>query len=122
MQNQNRKSSTMKSIPPVRIQLTVPGEESPRPSFDIHQVSTLASTVTLSKNKLTTNIHHSLSPNIDGAQRPVRFSSVSSSYAQFLKQRDMDKVKKIVSHMVVICFFVSSINKVSYIFVLLIEL
>ena len=121
MQNQSRKSNTMKPIPPVRIQLTVPGEGSPRPSFDIHQISTLASTVTMSKNKLTTNIH-SLSPNIDGAQRGVRFSSVSSSYAQFLKQRDMDKVKKIVSHMVVICFFVYSINKVSYIFVLLIGL
>lgn len=30
-------------------------------------------------------------------QRAPRFSSVSTSYAQFLKQRDLDKTKKIVS-------------------------
>jgi hypothetical protein len=123
MQNQRRKSSnisnqpifnqllsvtpnTMKSTAPVRIHLTVPADESPRPSFDLSQVSSLPSTVTMTKNKLKTNTHNSLSPNVDGAPRGARFSSVSSSYAQFLKQRDMDKVKKIVSHRTEICFLI----------------
>jgi hypothetical protein len=97
----------MKStVPPVRIHLTIPEEGSKGTSFDLNSISPLPSTVTLSKNKLTTQIHNSLSTNFDNGQRAaVRFSSVSSSYAQFLKQRDMDKVKKIVSH---------SVNKVSY--------
>jgi len=101
----------MKSaVPPVRIHLTVPGEGSKRTSFDLNSISSLPSTVILSKNKLSTQIHNSLSTNFDDGQRTaVRLSSVSSSYAQFLKQRDMDKVKKIVSH---------SINKVSYIYLL----
>jgi hypothetical protein len=119
MQYQNRKLSTINNQPllsqlvsitpnnmtksttvPVRIHLSVPGEE-------FEHSSPLSSIVTLTTNKLTTNIHKPLSTNFDNGQRAaVRFSSVSSSYAQFLKQRDMDKVKKIVSH---------SINKVSYI-------
>lgn len=81
----------------VRIHLTVPGEESERSSFDLNPISPLPTIVTLKKTKLITNIPNSLSANIDNGQRAARFSSVSSSYAQFLKQRDMDKVKKIVS-------------------------
>lgn len=87
----------------VRIHLTVPGEECEHTSFNTNSLSPLPSIVTLTKNKLTTNIHSpSLTPSLENGQRMARFSSVSSSYAQFLKQRDMDKVKKIVSYS---CFF-----------------
>ncbi len=87
--------SNMRSTAPVRIHLNVPGEEFQRISLDSNLIRSLPTTVTLTKTKLTTNI---LSADFDGGQRAAaRFSSVSSSYAQFLKQRDMDKAKKIVS-------------------------
>ena len=87
----------MKSTIPVRVHLTVPNDDYEGIKFNNNAVIELPTTVTLTKNKLTTNIHNSLSNNFDNGQRIARFSSVSSSYAQFLKQRDMDKVKKIVS-------------------------
>jgi hypothetical protein len=87
----------MKSTVPVRIHLNILGAESERSSIDLNLISPLPSTVNITKNRLTTSIHNSLSANFDTGQRAARFSSVSSSYAQFLKQRDMDKVKKIVS-------------------------
>jgi hypothetical protein len=79
----------MKSTEPIRIHLNIPGQQSRRSSFDLNHISSLPTTVTITKDKLTTNI--------DSGPRAGRFSHVSSSYAQFLKQRDMDKVKKIVS-------------------------
>ncbi|CAF0812767.1 unnamed protein product [Adineta steineri] len=79
-----------KSTVPVRIHLNLPGEgSSRRSSFDFNLISPLSTTVKLTKNKLTTNV--------DDVRRTARFSNVSSSYALFLKQRDMDKVKKILS-------------------------
>jgi hypothetical protein len=87
----------MKSTAPVRIHLTIPEEESERSSVGINSVPPLPLTVTLTKNKLKTNTQSSLSKNFDNGKQACRFSSVSSSYAQFLKQRDMDKVKKTVS-------------------------
>jgi hypothetical protein len=115
MQQQNRKLSTIINQPllsqilsvtptrvnsiksmttPVRIHLNVPGEES---RFDIGHISFSPSAVTIKNNKLSTNIPNSLSTHLDGGQRAARFSSVSSSYTQFIKQRDMGKAKKIVS-------------------------
>lgn len=105
MQNSIRKLSTLSTAPsrmnsirlsssPVRIHLNIPEEHyalSPPTSSSLISVPT---TVILNKNRLTTTT--GTSTQID-VQRTARFSSVSSSYAQFLKQRDMDKVKKIVS-------------------------
>ncbi len=77
--------NTMKYASSIRIHLSSPDEDqSRRSSFDLNTI-TLPTT-----NRLDTCI------NLD-RQRTIRFSSVSSSYALFLKQRDMDKSKKIVS-------------------------
>ena len=85
----------MRSTAPVRIHLSVPGDEFERFSLDTNLVRSLPTSVTLTNNRLTTNL---LSPSPSNAQRAAaRFSSVSSSYAQFLKQRDMEKAKKTVS-------------------------
>jgi hypothetical protein len=92
----------MRSTAPVRIHINAPGEEFERFSLDSNIMRPLPITVTLAKNRLTTNV---LSSSFDGGQRAAaRFSSVSSSYAQFLKQRDMDKVKKNVSSIYFIRF------------------
>jgi len=81
----------MNSSVPVRIHLNVSDDElTPRSSIGSHLRSPLSTSVTLAKNKLSTNV-------VQTERFAARFSSVSSSYAQFLKQRDMDKVKKIVS-------------------------
>ncbi|CAF2976267.1 unnamed protein product [Rotaria sp. Silwood2] len=48
------------------------------------------------KPNVNINLLLTSSASLDG-QRTARFSSVSSSYAQFLKQRDTDKTKKILS-------------------------
>lgn len=89
----------MKTVPSARIHLTIPDKISQFSSFDHnnHQLA-LPTAVTLSANKFKTTIPHSLSTNLNAGQRFTRFSTVSSSYAQFLKQRDIDKVKKIVSY------------------------
>ncbi|CAF0852276.1 unnamed protein product [Rotaria sordida] len=87
----------MKSTASVRIHLNIPEQTSQYSSFNLDHTPSLPSTVILTKNKLTTTIPQSLSTNLDCGQRFARFSSVSSSYAEFLKQRDMDKVKKILS-------------------------
>ena len=93
--------SSVKSRPSVRIHLSVPDEQPKRPSIDASHISALPSTVVLTKNKLTTTVQQSTLSHAVDAQRAARFSHVSSSYAQFLKQRDMDKVKKIVSEFLV---------------------
>ena len=93
------KENNIKSTGSVRIHLNVPGEQSRRSSFDFNLLSPAPTTVKLTKNRLHTTIPNSISTDLDGGRRTTRFSNVSSSYAQFLKQRDMDKVKKIVSHM-----------------------
>ena len=92
-----------KSAAPIRTHLNIPDEQSRRPSIDSsRQLAPVSTIVTVANNKTTTVVQHSPSATIDG-QRTARFSSVSSSYAQFLKQRDMDKVKKIVSVVVEFC-------------------
>ena len=85
----------MKSTAPVGIHLNIPGEQSRRSSFDTNHIISLPTTVSITKNKLTTHL--------DSGRRTPRFSNVSNSYAHFLKQRDMDKVKKIVSDSIEIC-------------------
>ena len=71
----------------IRIQLTLPDEETQRrrPSFDFNAITSLLSSE-ISKSPTTT---------FDPTRTP-RLSSLSSSYAQFLKLRDMDKSKKTV--------------------------
>ena len=97
------RTDSVKSIAPTRTHLTIPDESARRASVDSSRRSAPVPTiVTLANNKATTIAHHSLSATTDG-QRTARFSSLSSSYAQFLKQRDMDKVKKIVSDLLVEC-------------------
>ncbi|CAF0962974.1 unnamed protein product [Adineta ricciae] len=91
------KENSIKSTGSVRIHLNVPGEQSRRSSFDFNLLSPAPTTVRLTKNRLHTTIPTSISTDLDGGRRNTRFSNVSSSYAQFLKQRDMDKVKKILS-------------------------
>ncbi|CAF4402589.1 unnamed protein product [Adineta steineri] len=87
----------MKSTVPLRVHLNVCEQSSQYSSFDQNRMS-VSSTVIHGKNKLNTTIPHSISANLDcNTPKFARFSSVSSSYTQFLKQRDMDKVKKIVS-------------------------
>ncbi len=83
----------MKSTTPIRIQLTVPDEQqrTRRSSFDFNTITSLLSP---SKPKITTNL---CSKSLNNSLDKPRLSTVSSSYAQFLKQRDMDKSKKIVS-------------------------
>ncbi|CAF3725347.1 unnamed protein product [Rotaria sordida] len=83
----------MKSVSSVRIHLDATEEHSRRSSFDLNTISSILSRT---KNRLNTNINTTSSTSLDG-QRTARFSSVSSSYAQFLKQRDTDKTKKILS-------------------------
>jgi hypothetical protein len=85
----------MKSTsPPVRIKIhyDTSEDQSPRSSADLN---TISSVVSAKKNKLSANFSNSSSTSFDG-QRSVRFSSLSSSYAQFLKETS-DKSKKIVS-------------------------
>jgi hypothetical protein len=91
----------MKSTTPIRIQLTLPEEEEQqqqqqtrRSSFDFNIITSMLSP---SKPKITTSLCRQTSINSLDKQRTPRFSSLSSSYAQFLKKRDMDKSKKIVS-------------------------
>ncbi|CAF3525999.1 unnamed protein product [Rotaria socialis] len=87
----------MKSTAPLRVHLNVCEQSSQYSSFDPNHMS-VPSTVIYGKNKSNTTIPHAISGNLDcNAQKFARFSSVSSSYTQFLKQRDMDKVKKILS-------------------------
>lgn len=82
----------------VRVHLNPPAEPTRRSSFDFNLVPSAPTAVTLNKTKVTTAaVPNTLSIDIDGGPRSTRFSNVSSSYAQFLKQRDMDKVKRIVS-------------------------
>ncbi|CAF3361281.1 unnamed protein product [Rotaria sp. Silwood1] len=87
----------MKSTGSVRLHLNISEQTSQYSSFSLDRIPKLPSTVTITNNKSTTTIPNSLSANLDCGQRIARFSSLSSSYAQFLKQRDMDKVKKILS-------------------------
>jgi hypothetical protein len=86
----------MKPTSPVRIHLNVPDEEQQQPrrsSFDFNSTTSILSPTT---NRLTTNLSPPSSISLD-RQRNACISSVSSSYALFLKQRDMDKNKKNVS-------------------------
>ena len=64
-----------------------------RSSLDLITISSLLSP---SVPKLRSQTSSISSVSLDG-HRLARFSSLSSSYAQFLKQRDVEKVKKIVS-------------------------
>ena len=69
-------------------------DESPRrSSLDLITISSLLSPSIPKIRSQTSSIS---SVSLDG-HRLARFSSLSSSYAQFLKQRDCEKVKKIVS-------------------------
>ncbi|CAF0870362.1 unnamed protein product [Adineta ricciae] len=88
------KENSIKSTGSVRIHLNVPGEQSRRSSFDFNLLSPAPTTVRLTKNRLHTTIPTSISTDLDGGRRNTRFSNVSSSYAQFLKQRDMDKLSQ----------------------------
>ncbi|CAF3418458.1 unnamed protein product [Rotaria sp. Silwood1] len=83
----------MKSVSSVRIHLDTTDEPSRRSSFDLNTISSILSRT---KNRLNTNVTSRSSSSLDG-QRTARLSSVSSSYAQFLKQRDIDKTKKTLS-------------------------
>jgi hypothetical protein len=85
----------MKPTSPVRIQIHFDDSENQSPHSSV-DLNTISSEVSEGKNKLSKNISSTSSTSLDG-QRSVRFSSLSSSYAQFLKQRDMDKSKMIVS-------------------------
>ena len=90
----------MKSTSPIRIHLNIPEENFERPSLDFDLITPLPTAVTLTKNRLTTQLQHVPYSHLDpGRRSAVRFSNVSSSYAQFLKQRDMDKAKKTVSRL-----------------------
>ncbi len=84
--------NSMKSTPTIRVHLNLP-EESRHPPFDFHTITSLLSPT---KPRLTTNISIVSNINLD-RQRTARLSSLSNSYAQFLKERDFDKTKKIVS-------------------------
>ncbi|CAF0889770.1 unnamed protein product [Rotaria sp. Silwood1] len=85
--------NNMKSVSSVRIHLDTTDEPSRRSSFDLNTISSILSRT---KNRLNTNVTSRSSSSLDG-QRTARLSSVSSSYAQFLKQRDIDKTKKTLS-------------------------
>jgi hypothetical protein len=87
--------NSMKSTSSVRIHLDVSEQPSRRSSFDLNMISSLLSPT---KTRTSTNINSASSNSLDG-QRNARFSSLSSSYAQFLKRRDADKTvnKKAVS-------------------------
>ena len=100
----------MKSTAPVRIHLNIPEDESERLSFDLNFITPLPSTVTLDGEKLTTNIQKLSSNSFDKGRAAARFSNVSSSYAQFLKQRDINKVQKIVSSLSLLEDFSSFFN------------
>jgi hypothetical protein len=79
----------MKPSSSIRVHIYLPEEEqSKRSSFD--------SKLPPPKDKLPTNKSIVSSSYLE-RQRTVCISSLSSSYTQFLKQRDMDKCKKIVS-------------------------
>lgn len=86
--------NSLPSTPSLRIHLDLPMESRRHPSIDIHHSLPLNSTVTFKNNKVIMSV--SPTATLD-PQRAPRFSSVSTSYAQFLKQRDLDKTKKIVS-------------------------
>lgn len=86
--------STIKHPLSIRIHLDLPNDEpqSRRSSFDL---------ITPIKTRLSTNSSRAsstTSPSLE-RQRTVRLSSVSSNYAQFLKQRDLAKNKKTVSYL-----------------------
>jgi len=79
-----------------RIHLDVPGQQQQparRSSFDLNAISIMLSPT---KKKLDISISNPSPSSLD-VPRTVRLSSLSSSYAQFLKHRDMDKSKKVVS-------------------------
>src|SRR3982750_2919252 len=83
----------MKSTTSIRIHLNLPEQQqSRRPS--------------LSKLSLTKTISNGSPISLD-RQRMPRLSTVSSSYTQFLKQRDMEKNKKIVIKKMLYMFFLS---------------
>ncbi|CAF1551358.1 unnamed protein product [Rotaria magnacalcarata] len=83
----------VKSIPPVHIHLEPVEVQPRRSSFDLNAISSM---LTRSKSRLNSNVMDVPTAGLDG-QRSTRFSSLSSSYAQFLKQRDTDKNKKTLS-------------------------
>ena len=87
--------SRMKSPVTIRIELTTPDDEQTihPPSFDFETITTILSP---SKPKVMTKLAKRSSSAFDRTRTP-RFSSLSSSYTQFLKQRDLDKNKKTVS-------------------------
>lgn len=107
----------MKSTSPIQIHLNIPEENFERPSLDFDFTTPLPTAVTLNKNRLTTHLQHVPLSNLGHGQRAtVRFSNVSSSYAQFLKQRDMEKVKKTVSCFICReCLFENQMNQIEYI-------
>ncbi|CAF1114894.1 unnamed protein product [Adineta steineri] len=85
--------SSVRSSSSIRIHLDLPSEEQSKgSSFELNSISSILSP---SKKKLNVNLSNTSSTS-DG-QRTARLSSLSSSYAQFLKQRDMDKNKKVLS-------------------------
>ncbi|CAF0724163.1 unnamed protein product [Adineta ricciae] len=53
--------------------------------------------VSPTRKKLAVNLSYTSTSSLLDGQRVARLSSLSSSYAQFLKQRDMDKNKKVLS-------------------------
>lgn len=85
----------MKSPVTIRIELTTPDDEQAihHSAFDFETITTILSP---SKPKVMTKLAKRSSSSFDRTRAP-RFSSLSSSYTQFLKQRDMDKNKKTVS-------------------------
>lgn len=84
----------MKSPVTIRIELTTPQDEQSlhSSSFDFDTITILSP----SKSKVMTKLAKRSSSAFDRTRTP-RFSSLSSSYTQFLKQRDLDKNKKAVS-------------------------
>jgi hypothetical protein len=73
-----------------------------RPNDDLHRrasydVNTRSSFLTAKQLKLNSHTTSISLISLNGHQLIDRFSSLSSSYAQFLKQRDADKMKRIVS-------------------------
>ena len=78
----------MKSTMATRVQLVSPEEQSRRISFDFNSITLNTKITTIQSSRSSTNPDRG---------RGLRFSSVSSSYALFLKQRDTDKNKKVVS-------------------------
>lgn len=85
--------ATKMSVSSVHIHVDTPEHSSHHSSFDLLTIPTKLST---RKDLLNTPTLNSSSPSFD-VQRGARFSNLSSSYALFLKQRDTDKTKKIVS-------------------------